>query len=85
MLFVFGHSVQFAQKVPAFQLKGLDPDAIYEIECFGNNPQDGYTASIREYHPMSGQGLMEIGARVELLGDYDARILYLKEKRNENH
>ena len=78
LLFVLGHSIQFANKVPAFRLHGLDPDAVYDIECFGNNPQGGYTASISEYQPMSGRGLQEIGIRVELLGDYDARILYFK-------
>ena len=78
LLFVLGHSIQFADKVPPFKLHGLDPDAVYEIECFGNNPQGGYTASITDYQPVSGRGLQEIGIRVELLGDYDARILYFK-------
>lgn len=78
MLFVFGHSIQFGNKVPALLLKGLNPDAIYDVECFGNNPQEGYTASITKYNPMSGLGLMELGIRTELIGDYDARIIYLK-------
>jgi alpha-galactosidase len=78
LLFVFGHSIQFASKVPAFKLKGLDPDTVYAIECFGNNPQGGYSASITDYQPVSGRGLMALGARVELLGDYDARILYFR-------
>ncbi|MBN2640157.1 MAG: alpha-galactosidase [Victivallales bacterium] len=78
LLFVLGHSIQFADKVPALRMRGLDPDAVYTIECHGNNPQGGYTASINEYQPMSGRGLMELGVRVELLGDYDARILHFK-------
>jgi len=78
LVFAFGHSIQFANRVPAFKLHGLIPDAVYAIECFGNNPQTGYTASISEYNPVSGCGLQEIGVRVELLGDYDARILHLK-------
>jgi alpha-galactosidase len=79
VVFIFGHSVQFAYKVPAIRLQGLDEDSIYDIEIFGNKPQTtGYTASIQEYQPISGAGLTEIGVRVELLGDFDARILYLK-------
>jgi len=80
VLFVLGHSAQFADKLPPFKLHGLDAETIYKIECFGNDPQPGYTASVTEYPPVSGRGLREIGCRVELLGDYDARILYLKAK-----
>lgn len=76
LLFVFGHSIQFTDKVPAFRLHGLNYDAVYEIEYYGNTPQGGYTASVDAYSPISGRGLHEIGIRVELLGDYDARILH---------
>ncbi|MDD2709781.1 MAG: alpha-galactosidase [Verrucomicrobiae bacterium] len=79
LLFVLGHSIQFARKISNFRMMGLDPEAVYEIECFGNNPDPvGYTASVMEYSPVSGRGLMEMGVRVELLGDYDVRILYFK-------
>ena len=80
LLVVLGHSSQFADKVPALRLRGLDPDAVYEIEYFGNNPQPGYTASATDYPPMSGGGLMELGIRVELLGDYDARMIRFRKK-----
>ncbi|MDD5727866.1 MAG: alpha-galactosidase [Victivallales bacterium] len=81
LLFIFGHSLQFGDKVPNFILYGLDPDMLYETEYFGNVPQKiKRTASVSDYPPVSGRGLMEIGVQVELLGDYDARILYFKGK-----
>lgn len=78
MLFALGHSIQFGDRVPAFVLKGLEPETLYTINCFGNNPQGGHSASIHSYPDMSGRALMECGVRVELLGDYDARILRLR-------
>jgi len=80
LLCVYGHSIQFADKIPPFILHGLNPDKIYELEYFGNNPQPNYTASKTDYPPISGQGLMSVGLHVELLGDYDSRIIYLKAK-----
>ena len=82
VLFVLGHSIQFAYKVPPVRLQGLDPDMKYELEIYGNNPiTEGFTASIFEYVPMTGNGLMEIGVRVELSGDFDAKIIHLTGKK----
>ncbi len=80
LVFALGHSIQFSDKIPAFQLKGLNPDDVYEFEYFGNLVDSGYSASIEEYHPVSGRGLMELGLRIELLGDLDSRLMYLKAK-----
>ncbi|HBE02455.1 MAG: hypothetical protein A2096_06015 [Spirochaetes bacterium GWF1_41_5] len=77
LLFVFGHSMQFAFKVPPFKLKGLDAAKFYNIENHGENPQkNGFTATPEQCTRRSGQGLMELGIRVELLGDYDAQMIY---------
>ena len=76
LLFVFGQCIQFAFKVPPLKLLGLDPEREYQVECFGDRPQrEGYTASPLAYQPRTGQALKEIGVRVELLGDYDSKML----------
>jgi alpha-galactosidase len=77
LLFVFGHSMQFAFTLPCLPLHGLDPDARYEITellppaCIENHKMPHPTS-----RPRSGRALMELGLRVELLGDYDARLLH---------
>ena len=77
LLFIFGHSMQFGHKVPALKLQGLAPLAIYQIESI-----DDETLNIEDNKLMSGEGLKEVGIKVELLGDYDAKILYFKAINN---
>jgi alpha-galactosidase len=78
LVVILGHAIQFANRVPSFRLHGLIPDMAYQIECLGNNPQPSDHIKDKTYQPMSGRGLQELGVRVELLGDYDAKLLYLK-------
>jgi len=65
LLFAFGQGLQFGFAVPPFRLKGLSPEALYEVDGAG---------------PRSGRGLMELGVHVELLGDYAAQIVHLKKR-----
>lgn len=77
LLFIFGHGIQFSYKVPAFRLLGLDQDILYTITELGheseNNPRNS-----TDYTPVTGRGLMEIGVQVELLGDFDVKLLHFK-------
>ena len=58
---------------------GLLPDAVYTVTCYGNRVQtNDYSASVREYRDLSGRGAANAGIRVELLGDYDCRILHFR-------
>lgn len=69
LLFVFSHSIQFGYKIPAIRCHGLQPEAIYTVTSVGGEA----------YATMSGLGLEEIGLSVELLGDYDAKIIHLRQ------
>lgn len=81
VIFVLGTFIQFTQKIPPFLVPGLDPEAVYDVECYGNVVHgDGYTASVAEYRPLSGRGAAQVGLQVELTGDYDCRILHLRRR-----
>ena len=73
LLFLFSHSFMYGKRLPAIRLKGLEPDAIYEMETYGAEP-----IADDDYHPRSGRALMEIGLQSDMLGDYRARIIRLK-------
>ncbi|MDW7655889.1 MAG: alpha-galactosidase [Bacillota bacterium] len=60
VLMSYGQSMQFAQALPRIRLYGLDPQAQYKAEG---------------YKIMSGEGLMHIGIRLQLKGDFDSRII----------
>jgi len=49
--------------LPRLQLAGLQPDWVYKVE--GRKP-------------MSGQGLMNVGLALRLVGDYDSLVLRIK-------
>lgn len=79
MIFVLGTFIQFTQKIPPFPVPGLEPEAVYEVNCYGNVvSKDGFSASVAEYHPITGRGAAQVGLQVELTGDYDCRILHLR-------
>lgn len=82
VVFVLGASIQFGDRVPFFLVPGLDPDAVYEIECHGTviPDQAEYFAEFAKYTPMTGRGLAQVGLHAALVGDYDCRILHLKRK-----
>ncbi|WP_025159292.1 alpha-galactosidase [Leifsonia aquatica] len=60
VVLAFGQFLQFQFIVPRLRLRGLDEDALYEV--------DGYK-------PMSGAALMGLGLPLELHGDYDSRVI----------
>lgn len=79
VVFVLGASIQFSDKIPPIRVPGLLPDAVYAVTCYGNRVQtNDYSASVREYRDLSGRGAANAGIRVELLGDYDCRILHFQ-------
>ena len=79
VVFVLGASIQFSDKIPPIRVPGLLPDAVYTVTCYGNRVQtNDYSASVREYRDLSGLGAANAGIRVELLGDYDCRILHFQ-------
>ncbi len=81
LLFVFGHGLQFGQRIPNLLLEGLDPDKVYEIETHGEreSPRDIYLPKARpKLTARSGRGLMEIGMPVDLFGDCDSRVMHFK-------
>ena len=79
VVFVLGASIQFSDKIPPIRVPGLLPDAVYTVTCYGNRVQtNDYSASVREYRDLSGRGAANAGIRVELLGDYDCRILHFR-------
>lgn len=78
VIFAFGFGIGFCDKLPRFRVPDLDPDAVYTIECHHDRRFEGRSASVRGYPPVSGRGAATVGLRVELLGDYDFRILHLR-------
>ena len=60
VLFVLGKSMQFRDVLPRIRFRGLDPDAVYDVEG---------------YKSMSGKGLMESGLQVKLEGDFDSKVI----------
>lgn len=83
LLFVFAHALQFAQPLPNLHLEGLDPDAVYTIERYGQHEteRDAFcNVPEPDPYPVSGRGLAEIGILVALSGDLDSRILHLRKR-----
>lgn len=81
VVFILGAFMQFAEKMPRFRLKGLEPEAQYEVRCYGEEPStDEYIQAMSQHPPVSGRGAMEVGLQVALMGDYDCRILHLIRK-----
>ena len=84
LLFVFGHGLQFGQRIPNLLMESLDPEKVYAVEVHGEHPspKDIYLPKTRPaYRARSGRGLMEVGLPVDLFGDCDSRIFHFKEQR----
>lgn len=84
LLFVFGHGLQFAQRVPNILMESLDPETVYDVEVHGErrSPKDIYLPKqAPKLEARSGRGLMEIGVPVDLFGDYDSRIFHFRAAR----
>lgn len=60
VVLAFGQALQFQHIIPAQRLRGLDPDATYDVEG---------------YKPMTGRALMSLGLPLELRGDFDSRLV----------
>lgn len=81
VLFVFGHGLQFGERIPNLLMESLDPDKVYDVEAHGQHPspKDIYLPRAQPtYRARSGRALMEIGLHVDLFGDYDSRIFHFK-------
>lgn len=86
VVFFFGHALQFSGRLPLFRLRGLDPEGIYELTPYGEPGEE----KIRQYGTAlydvteslrgkrSGAGLMSVGIRAALFGDFASRIVHLK-------
>ncbi len=75
VLFAFAHSIQMGYKVPNLRLPGLNPDWLYAITNLDAGPA-GRSEQARR--AMTGRALAELGIGVELLGDYDAKLLHFR-------
>ena len=64
VLFVLGQFIQFRRPMPRIRPQGLDPNKVYHVEG---------------YKPMFGKDLMEIGVEVDLVGDYDSKVIRINE------
>lgn len=65
VVFIFGKSMNYQRSFPRLKLDGLDPAAEYSVEG---------------YRDMSGEGLMNIGLRFSLRGDFDSKLIRIKRK-----
>ncbi|MDO5580903.1 MAG: alpha-galactosidase [Planctomycetia bacterium] len=83
LLFVFGHGMKYGSMIPNIRLDGLDPDAVYTVERFGD-PRIKYKGfglenfKLLPVRPMSGKALENYGLPVWLCGDLDSRLFYFK-------
>lgn len=66
VLFVFLHSQQFGERVPRIRLRGLLPEAVYEVTGTGTDQAPVV---------LSGKALASIGIEVELTGDFASRLI----------
>ena len=84
MIFIFGTSIEFTDKIPPFRPEGLDPEARYSVTCYGDEWNSGWSRERGDikYTSVSGRTAMANGLRVDLVGDYDCRILHLKRDRS---
>lgn len=70
-VFAYGLNLSFAEDLPYIRCKGLEPDALYEVNG---------------ERILSGRGLMQVGLAVTLRGDYDSKIFRLEKitEKSEN-
>ena len=87
VVFFFGHALQFSGRLPLFRLRGLDPRGHYELESYGKPEGDDekYGKPLYDVEEdlngnSSGAGLMSIGIRPFLTGDFASRIVHIKRK-----
>lgn len=71
VVFVLGASQQFGDSLPFFRIPGLDAKKCYELTIHGGENE--------EKRIISGQGAAAVGVRLELVGDFDARIFHFRE------
>ncbi len=82
VVFIFGTSQQFADKLPRFFIPGLEENTVYDIVCYGDEIQPGTHETSRvNCYPMTGRGFAEVGVQIELTGDYDCRILHITKQK----
>ncbi len=71
VLFAFLHSQQFGRPMPAIYLRGLDPEAVYQVKPLDNKLVEKQTE-------LSGSYLMNHGVEFELKGDFDSISVFLE-------
>lgn len=75
VLFVFGINLSFRKFLPNIKTLGLSDDKVYNIKHLKATDQPEELI----FKPMSGNGLKNIGLRVNLEGDYDSRLFLIQE------
>lgn len=85
VVFLFGHALQFSDRLPLFRLRGLDPEGIYELSSYGTAEEGSekyekvlYDAAEYLDGKRSGAGLMSVGIRAALFGDFASRIVHIR-------
>jgi alpha-galactosidase len=63
VVFAFGQSMQFTQYPERLRLQGLEPEARYRVDGYGER---------------SGTALMTVGIPLNLIGDMDSRVILLQ-------
>lgn len=74
VLFVFGMNLSFRQFVPNIKPLGLLDDEIYTVKHLKSADQ---TEELM-FKPMSGDGLKKVGLRINLVGDYDSKLILIE-------
>jgi alpha-galactosidase len=77
VLFAFLHSSQLGNDLPAIRLRGLKPEATYQVEVRAvGAPPAGASGQ-----PMSGATLMERGITLRMRGDYVSALVRITETK----
>ena len=82
VVFLLGTSLQFASKMPPVLLPGLDGDAVYDMVCYGGSEKVPFVTPVKpERSTLTGRGAAQVGVQVDLIGDFDCRILHLVRRK----
>jgi alpha-galactosidase len=92
VMFVFGQSMQFRKIIPRIRLRGLEPEAIYNVsglqdagpynrlhlsaERLSGEQASGMNNALSK--ELSGKMLMHLGVELALSGDFDCLLLKFK-------
>ena len=78
LVFMFSHGLQFFKKVPPIRLRGLLAEKKYVatvLDPTDAHPEECTTPELPTTR--TGQAWMSLGLRIDLIGDFDCRLIYL--------